>query len=148
MIEFRGDIFNQMGQIQEEMNRLLDHFAGSKPPQVRFSPPFWEPAVDVYETKDKFVVVIELAGVSTEDMRLTVDGDVFTVEGVRRKSAASNEKRAYHRMEIAGGPFRRSLRLPVPVDARKIEASCEDGLVEVVLPKGRGGSLKVDIKTP
>jgi len=146
MIEFHGDLFNQMGQIQQEMNRLLNHFAGSKPPQVRFSPPFWEPAVDVYETRDKFVVVIELAGVRESDMKLTVDGDIFTVEGVRRKSAEGGEKRVYHRMEIAGGPFKKSLRLPVAVDTRKIEASCENGLVEVTLPKGRGGSFKVDIK--
>jgi HSP20 family protein len=146
MIEFRGDLFNQMDLIQQEMNRLLDHFAGSKPPQVRFSLPFWEPAVDVYETKDKFVVVVELAGVRESDMRLTVDGDVFTVEGVRRKSAEAGERRAYHRMEIAGGPFRRSLKLPVAVDTRKMQASCENGLVEVILPKGRGGSLRVDIK--
>ena len=147
MIEFRGDLFNQMDLIQQEMNRLLDHFAGSKPPQVRFSPLFWEPAVDVYETKDKFVVVIELAGVVESDIRMTVDGDVFTVEGVRRKAGGGGEKRAYHRMEIAAGPFRRSFKLPVAVDPRKVEASCENGLVEVILPKGRGGgSFRVDIK--
>lgn len=148
MIEFRRDLFNQMEQIQQEMNRLLDHFAGSKPPQVRFSPLSWEPAVDVYETRDKFVIVIELAGVRESDIRMTVDGDVFTVQGVRRKAAETGEKRAYHRMEIAGGPFKRSLKLPVAVDTGKMEASCEDGLVEVILPKGRGGgSFRVDIKT-
>ncbi len=148
MVQFRGDWYNQMDLIQQEMNRLLDHFAGSKPPQVRFSPLVWEPSVDVYETRDKIVVVVELAGVKESDIRMTVDRDVFTLEGVRAKASGSAEKRAYHRMEIAGGHFRKSIRLPVAVDTRSIRASYENGLVEIVLPKAKTRrSYRVDITT-
>ncbi len=148
MVQFRRDWYSQMDLIQQEMNRLLDHFAGSKPPQVRFSPLVWEPSVDVYETRDKIVVVVELAGVKESDIRMTVDRDVFTLEGVRAKASGGAEKRAYHRMEIAGGSFRKSIRLPVAVDTRSIRASYENGLVEVVLPKAKTRrSYRVDITT-
>ncbi len=148
MVQFRRDWFNQMDYIQQEMNRLLDHFAGSKPPQVRFSPLVWEPAVDVYETKDGFVVIVELAGVRESDIRLSVDRDVFTIEGVRNKAGGAGEQRAYHRMEITSGPFRKSMKLPAVIDINKITASYEDGLVKIILPKAKtGGTFKVNIKT-
>ena len=148
MVQFRRDWFNQMDYIQQEMNRLLDHFAGSKPPQVRFSPLVWEPAVDVYETKDDFVVIVELAGVNESDIRLSVDRDIFTIEGVRNRAPEAGEKRAYHRMEITSGPFRKSMKLPGAIDTGKITASYEEGLVKIVLPKVKaGGTFKVNIKT-
>ena len=147
MVQFRRDWFSQMDLIQQEMNRLLDHFAGSKPPQVKFSPLVWEPAVDVYETKDNIVVIVELAGVKESDIRLTVNRDVFTIEGVRSKAWESSEKRAYHRMEIAGGPFRKSITLPVAIDTKSIKASYEEGVVVAFLPKAKtGGILIVDVK--
>ncbi len=147
MVQFRRDWFSQMDLIQQEMSRLLDHFAGSKPPQVRFSPLVWEPSVDVYETKDKLVVVAELAGVRESDIRVTVDHGVFTLEGVRGKFAEGGERRAYHRMEITGGHFRKSIKLPVAVDAAKVEASYKDGLVVVVLPKVKvRRAYRVDVK--
>ena len=147
MVQFPRDWFTQMDMIQQEMNRLLDHFAGSKPPKVRFSPQVWEPAIDVYETEDNVVVIVELAGIDESDIALKVERDIFTIEGNRRKYQAAGEKRAYHRMEIAGGTFRRSIELPVPVDIAKVKASYENGLVEVVLPKARRGrTRKVDIK--
>ena len=108
MVQFRRDWFNQMDLIHQEMNRLLDHFAGSKPPQVRFSPMVWEPAVDVYETANSIMIVVELAGVQESDINLVVDRDSFIIQGVRGKSIEEGEKRAYHRMEITSGHFKRS----------------------------------------
>ena len=148
MVQFRRDWFSQMDYLQQEMNRLLDHFAGSKPPQVRFSPLVWEPAVDAYETKDGFVVIVELAGVRESDIRLSVERDVFTIEGVRTKAGGAGEKRAYHCMEITSGHFRKSMKLPGAVDIDKIAASYEDGLVKIILPKTKTGrTFKVNIKT-
>lgn len=148
MVQFHRDRFNQMDLIHQEMNRLLDHFAGSKPPQVRFSLPVWEPDVDVYETRENLVVVVDLAGVKESDIKMTVEGDVFTVEGVRGKAAEAGERRAYHRMEISSGPFRKSIKLPVAVDTKSSQASYQDGLVEVVLPKAkRVVTRRVDVWT-
>jgi HSP20 family protein len=148
MVQFRRDWFNQMDMIQQEMNRLLDHFAGAKPPQVRFSPQIWEPAIDVFETEDNLVVIIELAGVKESEINLVVGRETFTIQGCRRKSIETGEKRAYHRMEIASGLFRRSIALPVAVDIDEVKASYENGLVEVILQKEKKrGTHKIDIKT-
>jgi HSP20 family protein len=135
MIEVRSDWRTQMDLMQRQMDRLLDHISGSKPPRVRFSPLVWEPAIDVYETDEAVIVVVELAGVSESDFGITVDRDVFTIQGFRKRAPSLSGKRAYHQIEIAGGSFRRSIKLPAMIDGEKVKATYGDGLVEVVLPK-------------
>ena len=127
---------------------MLNHLAGSKPPQIRFSPAGWEPAIDVYETDDEIVVIVELAGVKESDIEILVDRDKFTIRGERRKAVVTSVKRTYYQIEIISGPFARSIALPVAVDTTESKAYYADGLVEVVLPKaGKGRTHKVDIKT-
>jgi len=147
MVQFRRDWFGQMDVMEQEMNRLLEHFAGCKPPQVRFSPSVWEPAIDVFETDDNLVVIVELAGVERSDIELMADRETLTVRGCRGKVSHASGKRAYYRMEIAGGPFARTISLPVPIDTVNMTASYADGLVEVVLPKEKPkASQKVRIQ--
>ena len=102
---------------------------------VRFSPLVWEPAIDLYETADAFVVNVELAGVHESDIRIVAAADTFTIQGERKRGAEPRTRRAYHAMEIATGPFRRSIKLPASIDTTRVRASCVNGLVEVVLPK-------------
>jgi HSP20 family protein len=146
MVQLRGDWFNQMDLIQQEMNRLLDHFAGSKPPQVRFSPLVWEPAINVYETEYNIVVIVELAGVKESDISITVDRNIFTIRGERHKPPEVRERRVYHRVEITSGPFQRSIELPAPVDTSNVKASYDNGLVVAILPKAKKRKIhKVNI---
>ena len=148
MVQLRSDWRTQIDIMQQEMQRLLNHLAGSKPPQIRFSPAGWEPAIDVYETEDEIVVIVELAGVKESDIEILVDRDRFTIRGERRKAVVTSVRRMYYQMEIMSGPFARSIALPVAVDTTESKAYYADGLVEVVLPKaGKGKTHKVDIKT-
>lgn len=148
MVQLRSDWRAQIDIMQQEMQRLLNHLAGSKPPQIRFSPAGWEPAIDVYETDDEIVVIVELAGVKESDIEILVDRDRFTIRGERRKAVVTSVRRMYYQMEIMSGPFARSIALPVAVDTTESKAYYADGLVEVVLPKaGKGTTHKVDIKT-
>ncbi len=146
MIEFRRDWFFQIDAVQRQMERLLDHFAGAKPPMVRFSPRVWEPAIDVYETPDKVVVVVELAGIGEQDIEITVNRDRFLIRGERKKPSYGGQQ-AYYRMEIPSGPFEREVLLPVAVDPQGSEASYRDGLLEVILPKLGQHIHKVEIKS-
>jgi len=146
MVEFRRDWIFQITTVQREMERLLDHFAGAKPPSVRFSPRVWEPAIDVCETHDKVVVVVELAGVEEQDIEITVNRDRFLIRG-ERKRPSYGERRTYYQMEIPGGPFEREVPLPAVVDPEGGEASYKDGLLEVVLPKLGPRHRKVEIKS-
>ncbi|MGB3128972.1 MAG: Hsp20/alpha crystallin family protein, partial [Dehalococcoidia bacterium] len=147
MVQLRSDWRTQIDIMQQEMQRLLNHLAGSKPPRIRFSPAGWEPAIDVYETDDEIVVIVELAGVKESDIEILVDRDRFTIRGERRKAVVTSVRRMYYQMEIMSGPFARSIALPVAVDTTESKAYYADGLVEVVLPKaGKGTTHKVDIK--
>jgi HSP20 family protein len=137
MLNVRSDWRTQMDLVQQQMDRLLDHISGSKPPRVRFSPLVWEPSIDVYETEEAVVVVVELAGVTEADFGITVDRGAFTIQGFRNRAPSLSGKRAYHQMEIASGSFRRCIRLPAIIDADKVKATYGDGIVEVVLPKPR-----------
>jgi HSP20 family protein len=105
---------------------------------VRFALSVWEPSIDLYETKDHYIIIIELAGVKESDVEITIDNDTFTIRGKRKRSSGSMEKRVYYRMEISSGPFKRSIKLPDVIDTAHVNATHENGLIEVVLPKLRG----------
>jgi HSP20 family protein len=93
----------------------------------------WQPDVDVYETEDAVVVRAELAGVRREDLRVTVDGDLLRIQGVREVGGGRAVR--LHQMEIATGPFERRLRMPGDVDRNRVTARLEDGLLTVTLAR-------------
>ena len=93
----------------------------------------WQPDVDVYETEDAFVVRAELAGVRRDDLRVTVDGERLRIRGIRE--GGDSRALRLHQMEIASGPFERSLRIPADVDRDRVSAHLEDGLLTVTMSK-------------
>jgi HSP20 family protein len=94
----------------------------------------WAPAVDVFEKDDKFVVKAELPGMKEEDINVSVVGDTLTIKGERKVESEVKEKDYYY-CERSYGSFSRSLALPSNIDAGKIEANYEDGVLEISLPK-------------
>jgi len=94
----------------------------------------WAPAIDVLEKEDKFLVKVELPGVKEEDVNVTVTGGTLTIEG--EKSADSEvEKKGYYYRETSYGSFSRSITIPPTVDASKIEAIYDKGVLEITIPK-------------
>ena len=94
----------------------------------------WAPPIEVFEKEDKFVVKAELPGMEEEDIDVSVTGDTLTIKGERKAEAEVNEE-DYYCCERSYGSFLRSIALPSTVDAKKIEAGYEDGVLEVTLPK-------------
>jgi HSP20 family protein len=92
----------------------------------------WCPAVDVYQTRDGWLVKFELAGVRPEEIDLEVQGQRMTLRGTRRDSL-TQEVCHYHRMEIAYSHFERSLELPVRLDDAEIATSYRDGMLLVTI---------------
>jgi HSP20 family protein len=105
----------------------------------------WLPDVDVFESESSVVVRVELAGVRSEDLRVTVDGGTLRVSGVRRVIDRSDVKRL-HQMEIATGPFERRVQIPVPIDREAVSANLADGFLTVVLPRRAAGLRQVEIE--
>jgi HSP20 family protein len=94
----------------------------------------WAPAIEVFEKKDKFVVKAEIPGMKEEDIDVSVVGDTLTIKG-ERKTESEVKEEDYYCCERSYGSFSRSIALPSSVDAKKIEANYEDGVLEVSLPK-------------
>jgi len=94
----------------------------------------WIPALDVFEKEDKFVVKAELPGMKEDDIDVSVVGDTLTIKG-EKKTEAEVKEDDYYRCERSYGSFFRSVALPSHVDAKKIEASYEEGVLEITLPK-------------
>jgi HSP20 family protein len=89
------------------------------------------------------VVRVELAGVRREDLRVSVDGDVLHVRGVRRPPEHAEALQRLHQMEIAFGPFERSVRIGVPFERDQVSARLEDGYLSVTLPKRSARRVEV-----
>ncbi len=94
----------------------------------------WYPAADVYQTPDGWVVKVELAGVSAEDIEIDIQGNVLYVAGCRKdKSCAAGV--SYQQMEITYSNFEKTLRFPAPIDNAKVDHQFENGLLIISLHK-------------
>jgi HSP20 family protein len=105
----------------------------------------WRPAADVYETGDAVVVRLEISGVSSAEIQVSVDRDVLRIRGVRKARMESDAQRL-HQMEIAFGPFERALRISIPFDRDRVSAKLEDGFLRVTLPKRRPGDRRIEVR--
>ena len=94
----------------------------------------WAPAIDVIEKEDQFLVKVELPGVKEEDVNVTVTSGTLTIEG-EKKAESEVLKKGYYYRETSYGSFSRSITIPSTVDASKIEANCDKGVLEITLPK-------------
>src|ERR1700719_2277086 len=94
----------------------------------------WAPAIEISERKDAYMVSAELPGVSADEVEITFGDGLLTIQGERRDSRDAAEEKV-HRSERRYGAFRRSITLPGNLQAGKIEASAQDGVLRVLVPK-------------
>jgi HSP20 family protein len=112
-------------------NRLFQFVGTAK--NVR-SGQVWFPAADVYQTPDGWVVKVELAGVSEEEIEIAIDGSVLYIAG-SRKDRSCTSGISYQQMEISYSSFEKTLRFPSPIDGSTIEHVFENGLLIINLRK-------------
>lgn len=116
-----------------DMDRFLGGFLG-QPHSAGLDPQEWIPAVDIRETDEAFTFIVELPGVSKDEIEITLEDKVLTLGGERSWEEDENEN-SYRRIERSYGSFRRSFTLPRDVDSNRIEAVSKDGVLTVVVPK-------------
>ena len=129
-----------MGHIHAEMLGLLRE---SVPGQRWASPgqlKIWRPPTDVYETDDSVVVKVEIAGMEERDFAVSLDANVLTISGVRNDPAP---KLGYQQMEILYGHFETEVHLPRAIDEDRVEATYEDGFLQIRLPKAQPRQVPV-----
>ena len=123
-----------------QVSRLFDNFFGQPSPSGLMERAV-APPVDVYETKDEVVVAVELPGVNEKDIRLSITGDLLTIQGERQWSDETREADHY-RQERWFGKFERALSLPIPVETGQVKATYRDGVLTVKLLKTEGVKSK------
>ena len=123
---------------QSEMSRLFDSFFEGFQTSPFGKTGFGElatmPKVDVSETNDSVHVTAELPGMKEDDVEVTLAHGNLVIQGEKR---AENEEKqeSYHRIERSYGAFHRSIPLPADVDDQKVDASFQNGVLKIVLPK-------------
>jgi HSP20 family protein len=141
----RWDPFRDLMSIQNELNRLFGRtYAGEDAGGSTGTA--WMPQLDVFETGDRFVVKVELAGVEPGDVDLSVEDSMLTIRG-ERKFYENVQEDNFHRVERRYGTFARSLALPQTADAERIEANFDRGVLTIEVPKvEQAKPKKIEIK--
>ena len=94
----------------------------------------WAPPVDIYENGDNLVLKAEVPGVNPDDVEIRVEDNTLYLKGERKFEKEVKEQN-YHRVERTYGTFTRSFSLPNSVDADKVTASYNDGVLTLTMPK-------------
>jgi HSP20 family protein len=95
----------------------------------------WYPAADVYQTADGWIVKVELAGVSVEDVEIDIQGTVLSIIGARKDRSCAVGV-SFHQMEISYSRFEKTLQFPAAIEGARIEHNFEDGILIIRLWKG------------
>jgi HSP20 family protein len=126
--------FDRLSSLREEMDRLFEASF-----RTSGSLSGWSPALDVYQDKDQFTVVAELPGFRKEEIEISLHQGALTISGERKPEASEGEG---VRNERFFGRFQRTIALASPVDAAKVRASYQDGVLKIELPKAEEAKPK------
>ena len=131
------------GFFQREMNRLFDDAFRAYPvsPATGNGGSFMAPSVDVKETDKTIEIEAELPGMAEKDIHVSLENDVLTIKGEKRLEKEESKK-DYHISERSYGSFMRALELPAGIDADKVTAKYENGVLKVTLPKPADAKAK------
>lgn len=126
------DIFDEIKKFEKEMEELLDGFLHSRRAVVFGHP--WKPPVNIIETNENLIILLDASGVKLEDVSIKVDSDYLIING-KREDPFFSENCNYYAMEIDFGQFERIIRFPVDVEIEKLSVTNENGFLKIVLPK-------------
>ena len=126
----RWDPFQEMLNLRRTVDRLFDNVS----PDHEWQPTQWGLAVDVVENKDDFIVKASVPGIKPDDLDISYADDTLTIKG-EIKSDNEYKENQYHLRERRYGTFTRSISLPTKIKGDAIEASYQNGVVTLHLPK-------------
>ncbi len=142
------DAQSSLGNLQDEMNNLLAkvwHGGFSAGP---FDGQEWAPSLDLYESEDCYKLFIEVSGVGADRVDVSHVGSTLTIRGEKEKSEELSCDMQSLRVERRFGKFCRTIELPGDVDLNNVSAKCQDGVLEICVPKlesSKPKAVKIDI---
>ena len=136
--------WQEVERMQREMDRLFNTFSGGRD-RLQAAPSF--PAMNVWTNPEGAVLTAELPGVNPEDIDISVVGETLTLTGTRQPEELQ-EGEKYHRRECGYGKFTRTFQLPFAVEADKVDAVFEKGVLHISLPRAEADKpKKISVKT-
>lgn len=130
MALMRYEPWSLLNQLSRELERLQDG-GSSEEPAITAD---WSPAVDIREEPDGYVLHADLPGVDPKDIEVNMENGVLTIRG-ERQHESKEEGKNYKRVERVRGTFFRRFALPDTADSDNISARCQNGVLEVRIPK-------------
>ncbi len=134
---------SNVNSFQDRMNTMFSDYMNSEEKNASAQ---WAPRVDVSEMEDKFEFEVEMPGMSIDDIQVNIHEDTLSISGEKKSPYQGSDRNVYVGERVYG-KFFRSFKIPSKVDASKIDAHYENGLLTVVLPKAEEVKPKrIDIK--
>jgi HSP20 family protein len=135
----RWDPFREMDDFSERLSRALTAGFFTPPRTKRMTEEElvltdWAPLVDVEETDKEYLIKAELPEVRKEDVKVTIENGVLSIEG-ERKHEKEEKTRKVHRIERSFGKFVRRFTVPLEAENAKVTAEFKDGVLHVHVPK-------------
>jgi HSP20 family protein len=142
----RWDPFRELEDMSERLNRVFSRPSLRNSGKENLTVADWMPTVDICETDGEYLIKAELPEVKKEDVKVTVENGVLTLQGERRQEKEEKGKR-FHRVERLYGSFVRSFSLPESVDESGVKAEYKEGVLNLHLPKSEKVKPKaIDVK--
>jgi HSP20 family protein len=134
-------------RLQRDVERMLRSLVYHRSLGTHFTEPVWAPPTDLVVSEHEARVIVELAGVPRDRVRVLIQGKLLEISGRRQPPEAQPAGTHYHRAEIWFGDFRRTIELPWLADENKVEAHYRDGMLEIQLvPAGTSQHTQVAVE--
>ena len=130
MTLLRFEPMRDLDHLSNRFQRFFDEFPGLQ----TLDKDTFSPRIDISEDEKSILIDAEIPGVKKENLKITMQDNILTIEGEKKKVSEEKEKNFY-REERIYGKFKRSFTLPVEVDSEKVDAKFNDGMLEIKLNK-------------
>lgn len=136
------DPFDLLSDLQTDLNRVFNRsLTKSNAWERGFSP-----SIELQDENDHFLVSADVPGLKKEDLNISVEGNLLTLQGERKIQQEKKEK-GYQYSEKFYGKFTRVVELPTEIQADKVKAAYKDGVLEITLPKSENAKpKKIDVE--
>ena len=132
--------------LQDRMHRMMEEMLSLSRPVFSPSVSGWTPEADMYETDELIVLVVNVAGIAKDDIEISYYDGYLSIAGKREIKLPGGLPVRHHQLEIGTGAFERIFRIPTSVDPEAIEATLQDGLLNIQMMKKSPGTGDVIIE--
>lgn len=146
MNSLRWNPSQELAEMSDRLNRVFARVPQGRNENEAMTVADWSPSVDISETPAEYLIKAEIPEVKKEDVKITLEHGVLTIQGMRQQETEEHGKK-YHRVERSYGMFVRSFSLPDLVDEAKVQAVFQEGILTLHLPKSEQAKPKaIEVK--